>query len=296
MMTARMAPEYVVVGHCALDVQPDGSFLPGGTVLYSALTAARMGMRAAILTAGDPAALTAALAPFDGCVRASISCRRRDDRSSRISRRRRDGGRRSTAGPGRSCRMPYQRRGDDATILHLGPIANELPPDAWADALGTTDARTDARDAARVAAPLGHAPLPVRHEPSRCPIACSTAWAQWSFRSRNAMWRRRPCAAWRCTGSARSPMARTAWTFCGATTTTHVPTFPVAVRDETGAGDVFAAAWAVQIARGDSPEAAARVGLRGGLTQHHRARPARHPDRAADCRATRDEHRPGAVQ
>jgi sugar/nucleoside kinase (ribokinase family) len=43
------------------------------------------------------------------------------------------------------------------------------------------------------------------------------------------------------------------------TTTTHVSTFDVAVRDETGAGDVFAAAWAAQMARGDSPEAAARV-------------------------------------
>ncbi|HEY8291908.1 MAG TPA: PfkB family carbohydrate kinase, partial [Thermomicrobiales bacterium] len=43
-------------------------------------------------------------------------------------------------------------------------------------------------------------------------------------------------------------------------TTTHVPTFPVAVRDETGAGDVFAAAWAVQLARGARPDVAARVG------------------------------------
>src|SRR5947209_17076325 len=60
------APEYVVVGHCALDLQPDGSYLPGGTVLYSALTAARLGMRAAILTAGNPTALMPALEPFIG--------------------------------------------------------------------------------------------------------------------------------------------------------------------------------------------------------------------------------------
>src|SRR3954447_10591197 len=59
-------PDYVVVGHCALDLQPDGSYLPGGTVLYGALTAARLGMRAAILTAGDPDALGQALAPFAG--------------------------------------------------------------------------------------------------------------------------------------------------------------------------------------------------------------------------------------
>ena len=41
--------------------------------------------------------------------------------------------------------------------------------------------------------------------------------------------------------------------------TTHLAAFPVTVRDETGAGDVFAAAWAVQLARGDTPTAAARV-------------------------------------
>src|SRR5690348_10852202 len=65
-MSSTSSPDYVVVGHCALDVQPDGSYLPGGTVLYGALTAARLGLRAAILTAGDADAIMAALAPFAG--------------------------------------------------------------------------------------------------------------------------------------------------------------------------------------------------------------------------------------
>src|SRR5262245_10222456 len=64
MMSGNASPDYVVVGHCALDLQPDGSYLPGGTVLYGALTAARLGLRAAILTAGDPDALRQALMPF----------------------------------------------------------------------------------------------------------------------------------------------------------------------------------------------------------------------------------------
>ncbi|MCA1723359.1 MAG: hypothetical protein LC748_03720 [Thermomicrobia bacterium] len=130
-----MTPDYVVVGHCALDVQPDRSFLPGGTVLYSALTAARMGMRVGVLTAGDPAALAAALAPFDGSFAIHILPTATTTTFENIPT---PTGRKQTlhawAGPIPPDALPaaWQR----ATILHLGPIANELPPDAWAAALG----------------------------------------------------------------------------------------------------------------------------------------------------------------
>src|SRR5438105_4051811 len=142
------APEYVVVGHCALDLQPDGSFLPGGTALYSALTAARMGMHTAVLTAGDPAALMPALAPFR-----------------------------------------------DAFAIHILPT----PATTTFENIPTPEGRKQ--------------------------------WLHgWS-----------------------GPILQ-------GDDTVHVETFDVTVRDETGAGDVFAAAWAVQLARGASPDAAARVG------------------------------------
>lgn len=47
-MAARI-PDYVAIGHLTIDRTPRGDTL-GGTVLYAALTAARAGMRAAILT------------------------------------------------------------------------------------------------------------------------------------------------------------------------------------------------------------------------------------------------------
>jgi sugar/nucleoside kinase (ribokinase family) len=48
----HQAPEYLAIGHITLDRRPDGTEVPGGTTLYSALLAARFGLRAAILTRG----------------------------------------------------------------------------------------------------------------------------------------------------------------------------------------------------------------------------------------------------
>jgi sugar/nucleoside kinase (ribokinase family) len=45
-------PDYLLIGHICADLQPDGSVVLGGTALYSALTAARLGARVAILTRG----------------------------------------------------------------------------------------------------------------------------------------------------------------------------------------------------------------------------------------------------
>jgi len=45
-------PDYLLIGHVTADLQPDGSVVLGGTALYSALTASRLGARVAILTRG----------------------------------------------------------------------------------------------------------------------------------------------------------------------------------------------------------------------------------------------------
>ncbi|HEX5165768.1 MAG TPA: PfkB family carbohydrate kinase, partial [Thermomicrobiales bacterium] len=49
-------PDYVAIGHMTIDRTPSGDML-GGSVLYAALTAARYGLRAAILTRANLAAL-----------------------------------------------------------------------------------------------------------------------------------------------------------------------------------------------------------------------------------------------
>ena len=51
-MQSERAPDYLVVGQIVCDIQPDGSGVLGGTALYSALTAARLGARVGVLTRG----------------------------------------------------------------------------------------------------------------------------------------------------------------------------------------------------------------------------------------------------
>ena len=46
-------PEYLVLGHITRDLLPQGDTAPGGTALYAALTAHRLGLRAGVLTAAE---------------------------------------------------------------------------------------------------------------------------------------------------------------------------------------------------------------------------------------------------
>ena len=52
-----MTPDYLLLGHFTRDVLPDGALAPGGTSLYAALTAHRLGQRVAVVSA--PAELPA---------------------------------------------------------------------------------------------------------------------------------------------------------------------------------------------------------------------------------------------
>jgi hypothetical protein len=56
--------DYTTIGHVTVDVLQDGSRRPGGSAFYAALQAARLGLRARILTRGVPAEIQALLEPF----------------------------------------------------------------------------------------------------------------------------------------------------------------------------------------------------------------------------------------
>lgn len=47
--------DFLAVGHLTVDLAPDGQVVPGGAVTYAALTAAALGLRAAVVTRADPA-------------------------------------------------------------------------------------------------------------------------------------------------------------------------------------------------------------------------------------------------
>jgi sugar/nucleoside kinase (ribokinase family) len=53
------APDFVAIGHATRDLLPSGSWRLGGTVTFAALTAQRLGLRAAVLTSGPPDLLAA---------------------------------------------------------------------------------------------------------------------------------------------------------------------------------------------------------------------------------------------
>src|SRR5579872_578754 len=63
---ACMPYDYTTIGHVTTDVLADGSRRAGGTALYAALQAARLGLRARVITRGAPHELEELLAPFAG--------------------------------------------------------------------------------------------------------------------------------------------------------------------------------------------------------------------------------------
>ena len=56
---ANVTPDFLTIGHVTRDLLPDGSWRLGGTVTFAALTAARLGLRAAIVTSASADVLAA---------------------------------------------------------------------------------------------------------------------------------------------------------------------------------------------------------------------------------------------
>jgi 1D-myo-inositol 3-kinase len=56
---AGQTPDFLAVGHVTRDLLPDGGWRLGGTVTFAALTAARLGLRVAIVTSAPPDVLVA---------------------------------------------------------------------------------------------------------------------------------------------------------------------------------------------------------------------------------------------
>ncbi len=61
-----MRLDYLALGNPTLDVQAGGSYLLGGSVVYSALQAARLGFRAQIVGRANPAQLGPYWQPYAG--------------------------------------------------------------------------------------------------------------------------------------------------------------------------------------------------------------------------------------
>jgi sugar/nucleoside kinase (ribokinase family) len=114
-------PRYLAVGHVTVDVLPGDERRAGGTALYSAVQAARLGLEATIVTRGRAAELEPLLAPFAGELELIVqpatatttlaTAGEGEQRRQRVL---------DWAGPIDLARLP------GAEILHLAPVAAEL--------------------------------------------------------------------------------------------------------------------------------------------------------------------------
>ena len=112
--------DYLVIGHVAHDLAPEGARL-GGTAAYSALTARALGMRVGIVTASGP---ETSLAPLNGIPVVPIE----SPKSTTFENIYTEHGRiqylraQATRIDLNSVPQPWRR----APIIHLGPIASEV--------------------------------------------------------------------------------------------------------------------------------------------------------------------------
>ncbi len=119
-MKAALQFDYTVTGHVTIDVLADGTRRPGGSAFYSALQAARLGLRTLILTQGVPREIEELLEPYAGELELRVTPARHTTTlltsgwgRSRIQRVL------AWAGPmDRELKL-------DTEILHLAPVARE---------------------------------------------------------------------------------------------------------------------------------------------------------------------------
>jgi sugar/nucleoside kinase (ribokinase family) len=259
--------DYTTVGHVTVDVLADGSRRPGGSAFYSALQAARLGQRTLILTQGASGEIERLIEPYREEValrvlpspatttlatstRLATSAHEGEQRTQRVL---------AWAGQIREVAV-------DTAILHLAPIARETPR-AWrgrADFVGITPqglARAwdeDEHGEMRSAADSEHREMrstPVdrgalaggcdalvlsEHERASCAELVSAAGEMGAVVAITA---------------GAQP---TAILMPGGEEEVRVAVPPIErPRDDLGAGDVFAAAFFVALAEGQSPARAA---------------------------------------
>jgi len=242
--------DYISVGHVTVDVMAcDGSRRPGGGAFYSALQAARLGLRTLILTKGVPAELEELLAPYRAEFELQVLPAEHTTTlaTSGVGAQRRQ---RVLAWAG-AIEGPVDV---DTSILHLAAVARETPS-GWrghADFVGLTP-----QGLMRKWDESGEISL-VPFDPRELPSRFDAAVVSESELT---------CCQWLM--SAATDNALVAVTAGSQPTLVYLPNGTVlsapapAVedpRDDLGAGDVFAGAFFVALRDGSSPLEAAAYG------------------------------------
>jgi sugar/nucleoside kinase (ribokinase family) len=244
------APDYVVIGHFTVDNLPWGKAL-GGTAIYAALTAARAGLRAGVLSRGNLAGLPKAVREqlelvsreLELVIQAS-SATTTFTNEEVVDRRRQTlhawGGEIDLSG------LPPDWR--SAAVIHLAPVARELDPRALPriapDYLGVTPQGWLRAWSARLPAPVRLSPYKFSNETlARFDAMVASSEELAALRDAfDAVGRQHLAVVTR---------GRRGATAIDRGHVIEVPGFPGKLVDATGAGDVFAATLFLMRARGE---------------------------------------------
>jgi len=250
--------DYTAVGHVTIDELPDGSSRAGGTAFYAALQAARLGLRALIVTQGVAAEIERLLEPYSRELSLQIVPARHTTtlrtRGSGLARRQR-----LLAWAGE---MPSDLVLDTA-ILHLAPVARETP---WrwrgqAGLLGLTPQGLVRRwpvggGDVELAGARGEQPQADASELLALAARCDALVLSDAERASCARLVDAATAAGAAVAVTAGPGPTQLLRHSGQAQEVGVSALP-STADDLGAGDVFAAAFFVKLHEGTPPETAA---------------------------------------
>lgn len=242
--------QYLVIGHICADLQPDGSTRLGGTALFAALAAHRLGLRVAIVTA--------CAADLDlSALPAEVQVLRQPSPATTIFENRYQAEGRTQLVHARAAPIDVAQipaAWASAPVVHLAPILHDVAPVAarrFPSALAGVTPQGVLRDVRpdRLVTTDPDALLRQDWAGVRV-VVLSEEDVQGNERPVEALARQVPLVV--LTRAER-----------GATVLldhqrVDVPAFPAVVADPTGAGDVFAAAYLVALWRAGDPLLAAR--------------------------------------
>jgi hypothetical protein len=242
--------DYTTIGHVTIDVLDDGSRRAGGTAFYSALQAARLGLRARIVTRGVPGEIEALLELYREELELTVQPAPQTTTLRTLD-----------AGSERSQRVlawagPIDEELElDTAILHLAPVARETPGRWRTDApfVGLTpqglvrDWSGPDGQIARVA-PVGAAAAVAADVAGRCDAIVVNEHERASCAALIAAARGGGAVVAVTAGAGPN----TILTADGEELELEVPALKRPL-DDLGAGDVFAAAFFIALSEGRSP-------------------------------------------
>lgn len=251
--------DYVTVGHVTVDVlSADSSRRPGGGAFYSALQAARLGLRTLIVTQGSPPEIEALLEPYRKELELRIipapATTTLDTSGLGAARTQR-----VLAWAGAIAEMVTV----DTSILHFAPVAREGTP-TWhghADFVGFTPQGLARRWDEDESGEIVQSPLPTDRSSldGLLPEGCSAVAISEQERAACAPLLSAATDAGAVLAITAGAGATSLYLPDGAVTRVQAPAV-AHPRDDLGAGDVFAAAFFISLHEGHSPEQAATYG------------------------------------